>query len=73
MTRAEAIEHGRLCGEDTVAQMDEDGLAAKQRVARSMAYAAWEYDGKPDWSAYRKEFGIGGSEALLSSLRPAPK
>jgi len=74
LTRAEAIEHGRLLGEDTVRILGEEPRAAKQRVSRAMAYAAWEHDGKPDdFKPYRKEFRIGGAEVLLSGLRPAPK
>lgn len=59
-TRAEAIEFGRRLGQDEAGRRSETGLVMEERVKRSMAYAAWEYDGSPPESGalYRKEFGL---------------
>lgn len=46
-TRVEAIEIGRLLGEDTARQRGEIGDIRKERIERAMAYAAWEWDGRP--------------------------
>lgn len=49
LTRVQAIEEGRLLG-----ARDED------RERRAMAYAAWDYDGRPMSSkAQREEMGLG--------------
>lgn len=47
LTREQAIEHGRLLGEDTARQRGETGEIRQERVERAMAYAAWDYDGRP--------------------------
>lgn len=59
-TRAGAIEHGRLLGTDEARRRNEEKEWADSRIARAMAYAAWEWDGKPigKGSDYRKEFGL---------------
>ena len=46
-TREQAIEHGRLLGEDTARQRGETGELRAERVERAMRYAAWDYDGRP--------------------------
>ena len=60
LTRAQAIEHGRLFGLSEAAHRNEPKDWADSRIKRAMAYAAWEYDGKPvgNGAEYRKEFGI---------------
>ncbi len=57
--RDAAVLLGRLLGEQTARERGDTGKDREQRVARAMAYAAWEYDGKPESSAaQRKEFGV---------------
>ena len=60
ITRAQAIEHGRLLGEDEAKRRNESKDWAESRIKRAMMYAAWEYDGKPLGKGVelRKEFGI---------------
>lgn len=62
-------------GEETATQLRDDPKARDMRVSRSMAYAAWQFDGKPTdaWDRYRDEFGIVTSTpVILSGDRPAP-
>jgi hypothetical protein len=67
-TRVEAIERGRILGVDEVSRRREtDG---ESRLARAMAYAAWEFDGKPSGVDYKKEFGIKGDIVTGSFDRP---
>lgn len=67
--RAAAIEQGRLLGADTARSLREDTHQSAQRTARAMAYAAWEFDGKPDgWDAYVKEFGVAASPGVMNSF-----
>ena len=57
--RDAAVLLGRLLGEQTARERGDTGKDKEQRIARAMAYAAWEYDGKPVSSAkQRKEFGV---------------
>ena len=67
-TRLEAIERGRLLGEDETSRRREQDEVS--RVSRAMAYAAWEFDGKPTGVDYKKEFGIGGATVEGSFDRP---
>lgn len=57
-SREEAVERGRRLGEQTAADRNESKQEKQQRVARAMAYAAWEYDGKPQGGAHLVEFGV---------------
>lgn len=74
-SRMEAIELGRKLGLEAAEKYGEEGQDANQRIARAMAYAAWEYDGRPldHGDRYRIEFGITGTQPYLSAERPAPK
>jgi hypothetical protein len=57
--RDAAVLLGRLLGEQTARERGDTGRDREQRIARAMAYAAWEYDGKPESSAeQRREFGV---------------
>jgi len=58
--RKAAIVYGRLLGEDEAERRHESPDWADSRIRRAMAYAAWEFDGKPvgRGAEYRKEFGI---------------
>jgi hypothetical protein len=60
LSRAAAIERGRALGTDEARSRNETPDWAESRIKRAMAYAAWEYDGKPlgTGAEYRKEFGI---------------
>lgn len=68
-TRAEAIERGRKLGEDETYRRRETDK--ESRVARAMAYAAWEFDGKPTDGGYKKEFKIAGGPVADSHDRAA--
>ena len=58
--REAAILNGRIAGEQEANRRGEHGLEREQRLARSMRYAAWEYDGKPLGRSeeYDREFGV---------------
>ena len=56
--RAAAIEYGRRLGEDEADSRGETGDWKESRIKRAMAYAAWEFDGKPPGGAHLREFGI---------------
>ena len=57
--RREAIEHGRALGTAEANSRRETGSDRDQRIKRAMAYAAWEFDGKPQSSErQRQEFGV---------------
>lgn len=73
--RLEAIEHGRLLGEDTARSLREDERQTVQRTARAMAYAAWEFDGKTEsWDRYAVEFGLAAPAGVIDSFdRPLVK
>jgi len=69
-TREQAIAHGRAVGEDEMRLRRETGEVAEQRIRRAMAYAAWEYDGKPEsGAAQRKEFGVAETSVTASLER----
>jgi hypothetical protein len=69
-TREDWVELGRLAGEQEASDRLETGNERLQRIARAMAYYAWEWDGKPlgYGNRYQREFGV-GSIALHDALR----
>lgn len=67
--RLDAIEIGRLAGRLEAETRREIGDFADTRIRRAMAYAAWEFDGKPEGSAYAVEFGLDPSTATPSLER----
>jgi hypothetical protein len=76
--REAAIEVGRLLGEAEAERRGEKGESRQGRVARAMAYAAWEYDGKPQGygDRYQKEFATPTIVGLINGaqrLGPDPK
>lgn len=72
-TREDAVEFGSKLGVDETYRRREDGEDADQRIRRAIAYAAWEYDGKPEGGAYPAEFGIKRSSLIDSFDRPEGK
>src|SRR3990172_7025778 len=69
-TREQAVTYGRALGEDEAMRRRETGEVAEQRIRRAMAYAAWEYDGKPEsGAAQRKEFGVAETSVTASLER----
>lgn len=58
--RKDAIERGRLLGEEEAVRRRETGHTRDQRIKRAMMYAAWDYDGRPQGygDRYAKEFGV---------------
>ena len=58
ITRDQAIAWGRALGEDEADRRRETGELRQERINRAMAYAAWEYNGKPAGGAHLKEFGV---------------
>jgi len=71
--RLDAIEVGRLAGRLEAESRREEGEIAEDRVKRSMAYAAWDFDGRNDDPGHAKEFGISPTSATPSLERPAPQ
>lgn len=69
--REVAIERGRALGEDETRKRGETGQEREIRIKRAMAYAAWEYDGKPlgQGDRYQTEFKLGILGELQSSLQ----
>lgn len=69
--RDAAVEYGRRLGQAEADSRRETGDDREQRIARAMAYAAWEFDGKPLSSrAQREEFGV-SEPATVGSLERA--
>ena len=69
-TREQAVAHGRAVGEDEAERRRETGEVAEQRIRRAMAYAAWEYDGKPEsGAAQREEFEVAETSVTASLER----
>lgn len=69
-SRAQAVDYGRKLGEDEASRRRETGADREQRIKRAMAYAAWDYDGRPASSEkQRKEFGAEGSKLTPSLER----
>ena len=59
LTRDQAVKYGRQLGEHEANRRRESGTDREQRIKRAMAYAAWDYDGKPLSSeSQRREFGV---------------
>lgn len=69
--RLDAIEIGRLAGKLEAQSRREDDDAADTRVRRAMAYAAWDFDGRPEGDKHLIEFGVAPS-AATPSLERAP-
>lgn len=69
--RLDVIEVGRLAGRLEAESRREDGEAAEMRIKRAMAYAAWDFDGRPENNAHLIEFGLGES-SITPSLERAP-
>jgi hypothetical protein len=68
--RDAAVDYGRRLGEQTADDLGETGMDKEQRMRRAMAYAAWEFDGKPPSSqVQRAEFGVGELATDLSWMR----
>jgi hypothetical protein len=47
LTREQAIEEGRQLGENEANRRGEIGEERAGRIERAMAYAAWDFDGRP--------------------------
>ena len=47
MTREQAIKYGQALGESEAERRRETGEERDIRIRRAMAYAAWEFDGRP--------------------------
>lgn len=74
LSRAEAVERGRILGELEADSRRELGSDREQRIARAMAYAAWDYDGRPPSSQdQRDEFHVQGPLATGSLDRALTK
>lgn len=74
LSREQAVERGRLLGEQEAESRREVGSDREQRIARAMAYAAWDYDGRPPSSqSQRDEFGVSGPIATGSLDRALTK
>ncbi len=65
--REAAIDLGRRLGEQTADAKGETGPDRDQRVRRAMAYAAWEYDGKPAGGAHLREFGVPSARSSVAA------
>lgn len=66
--REVAVERGWLLGEDEARKRGETGQDREDRVKRAMAYAAWEYDGKPTDGSHMREFGVAQQSENLVGL-----
>jgi hypothetical protein len=66
-TREQAIAYGRALGEHEASIRRETGAGRESRIRRAMAYAAWEWDGRPAAWPQREEFGV--DLELTPSLR----
>ena len=72
--RAAAVAHGKALGTHEADSRRETGSDREQRIRRAMAYAAWEFDGKPVSSkTQREEFGVVGGEITASLERELQK
>ena len=71
--RKEAIERGRSYGVQEADRRSDTGQEREQRILWAMAYAAWEFDGKPTENdeRYRKEFGL-SAPAVTDQADRAP-
>lgn len=60
MTRDEAVKYGQALGESEADLRRETGESRDSRIRRAMAYAAWDYDGRPQGMIeHLREFGVG--------------
>lgn len=66
--RDAAVLRGRLLGESEAARRGETGQDRDDRVKRAMAYAAWEYDGKPTDGSHMREMGVAQQSENLVGL-----
>lgn len=72
--RDRAIAYGKELGEAEATSRRETGEEREVRIRRSMAYAAWEFDGRPGkQSDYNKEFGVDELKITGSLDREASK
>lgn len=69
--RLDVIEVGRLTGKLEARSRREEEEIAEDRIKRAMAYAAWEFDGRPESSGHGAEFGV-RMTAVTDSLDRAP-
>ena len=69
--RLDVIEIGRLAGRLEAEARRDDPEAAEMRIKRAMAYAAWDFDDRPEGNAHLIEFGIAES-TVTPSLERAP-
>lgn len=69
--RLDAIEVGRLAGKLEAESRREVGEIAEERIKRAMAYAAYDFDGRPADSKHMAEFGLKSGQAT-PSLERAP-
>lgn len=72
MTREQAIAWGKALGEDEADKRREYGAMRDERIRRAMAYAAWEFDGKPSGGAHLKEFKLTEADVIGSLERALP-
>jgi hypothetical protein len=66
LTREQAIAWGRAHGENEADRRRELGETRDLRVRQAMAYAVWQWEGKPEGDAHLREFGI--TRELTGSL-----
>lgn len=71
--RKQAIERGRLYGVHEADRRGDSGAEREQRILWAMAYAAWEFDGKPieNDGRYRSEFSL-SAPAVTDQADRAP-
>lgn len=59
MTREQAVKYGQALGESEAERRRETGKERDDRIRRAMAYAAWEFDGRPQGMIeHLREFGV---------------
>lgn len=68
--RLDAIEIGRKAGIIEAQLRREDDENANNRMRRAMAYAAWDFDGRPEGNAHLLEFNVAPAAATPSLERP---
>lgn len=72
--REKAVQIGKQLGEAEAVLRREHGEEREIRIRRAMAYAAWEFDGRPaQRSEYYKEFGVEDRKVTGSLDREASK
>lgn len=70
--RLDAIEVGRLAGKLEADSRRETGEIAEDRIKRAMAYAAYDFDGRPAESNHMAEFGLKAGHGATPSLERMP-